>query len=94
MTDSSLLTPVRALFTITRVAQATNGFDSSEVYRRTAPQSLRFFCARFMAGCAWGAYSPAGFLYSGLSTCAQLATNCLTALVVSSKKSVRELHHV
>lgn len=90
----SLLTALGRLFTITRVAQATNGFDSSEVYRRTAPQSLRFFCARVMAGCAWGAYSPAGFLYSGLSTCAQLATNCLTALVVSSRKSVRELYHV
>lgn len=89
-----LLTRCSVLAYSTRAdRKISNGFDSSEVYRRTAPQSLRFFCARFMAGCAWGAYSPAGFLYSGLSTCAQLATNCLTALVVSSKKSVRELHH-
>lgn len=65
---SKALTALGSLFTITRVAQATNGFDSSKGSRRTAPQSLRFFCARVMAGCAWGAYSPAGFLDTGLST--------------------------
>lgn len=93
MTDSVLLTPVRALFTITRVAQATNGFDSSKGSRRTAPQLLRFFCARVMAGCAWGAYSPAGFLDTGLSTRVQLATIRLTAVMASSKSKFKELHH-
>ena len=43
MTNFSLLTALGRLFTITRVAQATNGFDSSELYRRTAPQSCGFF---------------------------------------------------
>lgn len=64
---SSLLTLLKRLFTITRVAaNSATECGSSRVYRRTAPQLLRFFCARFMAGCAWEALAPAGFLYSGL----------------------------
>lgn len=38
---------------------------SSYMSRRTAPRK-RFFCARFMVGCAWEAFAPAGILDAGL----------------------------
>ena len=89
-----LLTRCSVLAYSTRAdRKISNGFDSSKGSRRTAPQSLRFFCARVMAGCAWGAYSPAGFLDTGLSTRAQLATIRLTAVMASSKSKFEELHH-
>lgn len=94
MNSPSVLTRLPALAYIAPAAgQSAVGFDSPEVFRRTAPQTLRLFCARVMAGCAWGTLGCAGFLNTGLSTRAQLATHRLTALAVSSKTKIQELHH-
>lgn len=94
MNSPSVLTRLPALAYIAPAAgQSAVGFDSPEVSRRTAPHSLRLFCARVMAGCAWGTFGCAGFLDTGLSTRVQLATHRLTAVVVSSKSKIKELHH-
>lgn len=94
MTNPTPLTPQPKLaYSARAAAKSAVGFDSPEAFRRTAPQTLRLFCARVMAGCAWGTLGCAGFLNTGLSTRAQLATHRLTALVVSSKTKIQELHH-
>lgn len=94
MTNSLHLTRLQKLAYIARAAaNSVAGFDSSISSRRTAPQLLRFFCARVMAGCAWETARSAGSLDTGLSTRAQLATFRLTALVANSKTKFKELHH-
>lgn len=91
---SSLLTLLKRLFTITRVAaNSAAGCASPNVYRRTAPQSLRFFCARVMAGCAWESFGAAGFLYSGLAHLRTARHPSCASDAASSKTSVQELHH-
>lgn len=94
MINPALLTrrPVLA-YSARAAANSADGFSSPIRSRRTAPQALRLFCARVMAGCAWEAARPAGFLDTGLLTRAQLATLRLAALVANSKTKIKEFHH-
>ena len=92
MTDSNLLTPVHALFTITRVAaKSATECGSSELSRRTAPRK-RFFCAHSMVSCAWEAFWPAGFLDTGLPH-PRTVRHPLSGSNAANSKTIKEFHH-